>query len=196
MNNCRITLIFLSVFGIVFQSLGQDQNAVDSRKCKSYLGAGYYDWDWDFDRLHTLSLEYGIKLKKRNEIAFTTYYYKFRQTNQMSFSASFHWSIIKDEKRRFNFFLAPELLFKHQWDHSNNNINNYSQYNYIFFLGFIPQYRISNRFDIAVELKIGRGYRWNEFDGYFHNGIYYQSYGEWWFYALPAIRLKYNFGKR
>lgn len=194
MNHCRIALILLLVFGIGFQTLAQEQNTVDSRKWKSFVGVGYFDCDYFNSPI--LSLEYGIRLKKRNEIAFITYYYKFRQTNQMSFSASFHWSMIKDEKRRFNFFLAPELQFRHQWDHSNNNINNYSQYNYIFFLGFIPQYRISNRFDIAVELKIGRGYRWNKFDGYFRNGVYYGSYGDWWYFALPALRLKYNFGKR
>ena len=196
MNNCRITLILLLIFGLGFQTFAQDQNTVDSRKWKSYVGAGYYNWDWDFDRSHILSLEYGVKLNKRNEIAFIAYYSKSGQTNYISFSTSFHWSMIKNEKRRFNFFLAPELQFRHQWNHSNSNINNYSNYNSIFFLGFIPQYRISNRFDLAMELKIGYGYRWNKFDGYFQDGVYFQSYGDWWFFISPALRLKYNLGKR
>ncbi|MBK7964358.1 MAG: hypothetical protein IPK10_02940 [Bacteroidetes bacterium] len=104
--------------------------------------------------------------------------------------------MIKNEKRRFNLFLAPELFFMHQWNHSNNNKLNYRDYDYIFFLGLIPQYRISKRFDLSLELKIGYGYSWYEFDGYFQQGTYFQSYGEWLFYAFPGLRLKYNFGVR
>jgi hypothetical protein len=194
MNSTKVNLTLLLLFLLSFHVRGQSEHYAEKRTWKKYVGVAIHHYDLQISNMK--SIEYGIKLNKRNEIASTGYFAWQNKTNYLYFSSSFHWSLIKKEKRRFNLFLAPELFLGHKWNHSNQNQRNSSDYYSALFIGLIPQYRICKRFEIAMEIKIGYGFVWYKFDGYFYHGNYIQSYGERTFFALPGLRLKYNFGKK
>ena len=191
-NSIVSALVFTIYLFSPLLSLAQKEDKIE--KWKHVVGFGVLDYY--LVSYPSFTIEYGIHLKRRNELTFPIYVYNYKNTYSIGISSSFHFSIVKNERRRFNLFLSPGFTFYHEWNHSQTNIHKQSTTGTYLCFGLIPQFRISPRLNLALEMKIGYGYTWYNREPNFQNGVFYGSYGEWQVVALPSLRLKYNFGKR
>ena len=187
-----LAMIFTICFLSPFLSLAQQEDKI--KQWKHVVGVGALDYY--IGKYTNFTIEYGIHLGKRNELTFPIYVYRLKNGYSLGISSSYHFSVVKNDRRRFNLFLSPGFTFYQSRNQSKMIIlKEITTGTYLCF-GLIPQYRISPRLNLALEMKMGYGYTWYKREPYFQNGVFYGSYGEWQVVALPALRLKYNFGKR
>ncbi len=182
----RLLLLFTLIFFSYFASYSQvdSENVNDNR----FIGLGGFT----VQNFKLISLEFGRRTDRWNELAIPMYFLKEGIRSEVAISGAYHIALVK-KRSRFNFFISPELNLAYNWYERLNTGRNVSRFGYFICLGLIPQVRLTDRFVLVYEFKLGHGYLWAKNDKYSFNGDVIYTERGWYFRYLPAFRLKYSF---
>ncbi len=180
----------LLFFNLIFFSIPSCDAQNDSSNVGHlrFVGVGGYF----FNTASLLSLEYGKRLKNRNELTIPVYFIKEGIRKEIIVSTAYHLAIVK-KRSRFNFFISPEICLAYSWYERRSSGTYVSRYGYFFNVGLIPQVRITDSIAICYELKIGHGYFWAHNNVYYLNDRVLVTEQGWNLRYSPTIRLKYYF---
>ncbi len=184
-------LIVLLFFSASSSSIAQDSNNTSSFKHELGFGGMYYG-----NSNFLLSSSYTKIFKNSNELIFPVYYFKYGNRKAISGSISFCWTTNKNS--RFSFNLIPELNLYFEWQHKFRSELYSNRYGFITYLGLSPSYKISPRFKISLDLKIGHGYLWSKNNTFnlpnnFTNIIYRIEDDGWLYFGDAIFRVNYFF---